>query len=87
MHVSAISQQTYSASFFKTHDQASTEQDSNVAETQQIEVVAQTESVKISSGYDLTDMTSKDMLGLAKSFYEEGNTQDCLRLQHKDSLY
>jgi hypothetical protein len=80
MQISAISQQTYRASFLKTQEQISTERDSNIAKTQQTEVVVKTGSVKISSGYDLTNMTSEDMLGLAKSFHEEGNIQDFLSL-------
>ena len=48
--------------------------------TQQTEVVVKTGSVKISSGYDLTNMTSEGMLSLAKSFYEKGNIQDFLSL-------
>ena len=80
MQVSATSQRTFSASFFTTQAQIPFKHDGVAAETQQTEVVAKTESAKIVLGYDLADMTSDDMLGLAKSFYNEGNMRDFLSL-------
>lgn len=80
MQISDISRQIHSASFFKAQDHILTKQGSNVVGGQRTEVAEKTESLKTSSAYDLADMTSEDMLGLAKSFYEEGNSQDFLCL-------
>lgn len=80
MQLSVISQQTQSDPFFKTQNRVSAKQESNAAESQQGTFVAKTKSVNDSSGYDLTNMTSGDMLDLAKSFYREGNSQDFLSL-------
>ncbi|WP_022667222.1 hypothetical protein [Desulfospira joergensenii] len=80
MQTSIFSGQTYRNSIFTLQDQVSTQRANSIGDAQQTEVIVETKSVKITSGYDLTNMTSGDMLGLAKSFYEEGNTQDFLSL-------
>lgn len=81
MQSSAISRQTYGGSFFTAPDQGSIPRQANhMADMKKTDVTVEKESVKISTGYDFTQMTSGEMLDLAKSFYEDGNTQDFLSM-------
>ena len=80
MRIPSHSHQPYSASYFKASPRALKDQESDAGKAQQIEVTAETTSVKITSGHDLTRMSSADMLGLASSFHEQGNIQDFLTL-------
>lgn len=80
MQTSTISQHTYSAPYGNAQGRIQTKQEGTRAETQHIKVTSRTQSVIITSEYDLTNMTSEDMLSLARSFYEEGNKQDFLSM-------
>jgi len=72
--------QPYRASYFGENARALMDQEDNTESVQQIAVTAETTSVKITSGHDLTRMSSADMLALASSFHEQGNIQDFLSL-------
>jgi len=61
--------QPHSASYFEKNARALMDQEDNTGRVQQIEVTAETTSVKITSGHDLTRMSSADMLALASSFH------------------
>lgn len=80
MQISSHFGQPYSASYFEKNARALMDQEDNTDSVQQIEVTAETTSVKITSGHDLTRMSSADMLTLASSFHEQGNIQDFLSL-------
>lgn len=80
MQVSNVSQQMYSASAYKKQDHAKIQQDKTGTGPQTAEVISSTVSAEIRSGYDLTRMTSQDMLALANSFHKEGNIRDFLTL-------
>ncbi|WP_320043855.1 hypothetical protein [uncultured Desulfobacter sp.] len=80
MQIPSHFRQPHSASYFKKNAREPMDQENNTGRAQQIEVTAETTSVKITSGHDLTRMSSADMLGLANSFHEQGNIQDFLSL-------
>ena len=80
MLISNISQQPYDASINKKRNEEGTKQDAGAKAAQTARVEAATESVDIRSGYDLTKMTSDDMLALANSLHNEGNNQAFLTL-------
>lgn len=80
MQIPSHFRQPHSASYFKKNAREPMDQENNTGRAQQIEVTAETTSAKITSGHDLTRMSSADMLGLASSFHEQGNIQDFLSL-------
>ena len=70
----------YRASYSGENARARMDQEDNTGSVRQIEVTAETTSVKITSGHNLTRMSSADMLALASPFHEQGNIQDFLSL-------
>jgi hypothetical protein len=80
MQVSNISQQAYGSSVYEKQVLGKVKQDKNTIEPQKTQITARTKSLEISSEYDLTNMTSDEMLGLAASFFDEGNIRDFMTL-------